>query len=729
MSSLTPRRLYSLLPAVYRIRDEQQGEPLLALVSLIAQEFAALEENIEQLYDDQFIETCAEWVAPYIGDLIGYRPLHGVAPRISSPRAEVANTLAYRRRKGTALMLEQMARDVTSWPARAVEFFEQLATTQYMNHPRLHALATAAVRSQPAMLACGGPFNRVAHTAEVRRPETAAGRYNIPNIGIFLWRLESFSLSEIPLIRDADDVSSRRFRVNPLGADMRLFRRPRTEPSIDHLAEPINVPAPLSVREFALQVRASTNTTERVTTSDDYGSGRSVVISRVASDEPLRLAGTVPLNHPDERCVVRIADLRDVRDGSGAVIGWAHEDDISGHQIALDPERGRVLLGADSATEHAADPFTATFHYGFSRPLGGGEYERTPEDVDASAPQVTVANGGALPLPQLDALAVTGGRLLIADSLTYAPTPVLKLDGVTAGDDTGMKLVVGARNGARPLIAATGEIALDIGARGTLVLDGLVISGGPLRLLRAATDNEPRTLVLRDCTLVPGLTLQPNGDATAPGHPSLIVDHPFTTVRLERCITGPLSIVSESDVTVELSDCIVDAGSPEATAYAGTVADGAGAPITLCECTVIGKLHARLVELASNCIFFARLAAADPPTAAPVHVERRQEGCMRFCFVPNGSITPRRYRCQPDGTPADGNMPEVLPHFTSLRYGDAGYCQLRTATPKAIRQGAKDEGEMGVMHALFQPQRETNLRIRLDEYLRFGLRAGLIYAT
>ena len=48
-------------------------------MSLIAQEFEALEENVEQLYDDQFIETCAEWVAPYIGDLIGYRPLHGVA--------------------------------------------------------------------------------------------------------------------------------------------------------------------------------------------------------------------------------------------------------------------------------------------------------------------------------------------------------------------------------------------------------------------------------------------------------------------------------------------------------------------------------------------------------------------------------------------------------------------------------------------------------------------------
>jgi hypothetical protein len=36
---------------------------------------------------------------------------------------------------------------------------------------------------------------------------------------------------------------------------------------------------------------------------------------------------------------------------------------------------------------------------------------------------------------------------------------------------------------------------------------------------------------------------------------------------------------------------------------------------------------------------------------------------------------------------------------------------------------------MGVMHALFQPQRETNLRIRFDEYLRFGLHAGLFYVT
>jgi hypothetical protein len=97
---------------------------------------------------------------------------------------------------------------------------------------------------------------------------------------------------------------------------------------------------------------------------------------------------------------------------------------------------------------------------------------------------------------------------------------------------------------------------------------------------------------------------------------------------------------------------------------------------------------------------------------------------VRFSYVPPGSETPRRYRCVPDK-----DHPSAVPHFTSLRYGDPGYGQLRPATDKAIRQEASDEGEMGVLHPLFQPQRETNLRVRLDEYLRFGLHAAVFYAS
>ena len=92
-------------------------------------------------------------------------------------------------------MLEQLARDVTGWPAHAVEFFEQLATTQYMNHIRLHAPATATCASRGACSGATG-LQRASRTPpRCGGRRRGAGRYNIPNIGIFLWRLQSLSLT------------------------------------------------------------------------------------------------------------------------------------------------------------------------------------------------------------------------------------------------------------------------------------------------------------------------------------------------------------------------------------------------------------------------------------------------------------------------------------------------------------------------------------------------------
>ena len=116
----TTEQLYELLPAIYRIRDEGQGNPLQDLLQVLGEQAQVVEEDIAQLYDNWFIETCDEWVAPYLGDLLGVRPLNPVSPKIFSQRAWVANTLAYRRRKGTVAVLEQLARDVTGWPAKAV---------------------------------------------------------------------------------------------------------------------------------------------------------------------------------------------------------------------------------------------------------------------------------------------------------------------------------------------------------------------------------------------------------------------------------------------------------------------------------------------------------------------------------------------------------------------------------------------------------------------------------
>ncbi|HEU0053067.1 MAG TPA: hypothetical protein VFQ39_07810, partial [Longimicrobium sp.] len=73
MSTPPGDRLYSLTPAVYRILDAEQGQPLRALMGVLEDEFQTLAADIGALYDDWFIETCAGWLVPYIGELVGVR--------------------------------------------------------------------------------------------------------------------------------------------------------------------------------------------------------------------------------------------------------------------------------------------------------------------------------------------------------------------------------------------------------------------------------------------------------------------------------------------------------------------------------------------------------------------------------------------------------------------------------------------------------------------------------
>src|SRR6266403_2051777 len=116
--------IYNLLPAIYRIRDAERGEPLKALLSVIGEQVAILDENLAQSYDDLFIETCAPWVVPYIGDLIGAGTVNRTGIVQTGTRAEVANTLRYRRAKCTLVVLEQLAHDATGWDAHSAEYFQ-----------------------------------------------------------------------------------------------------------------------------------------------------------------------------------------------------------------------------------------------------------------------------------------------------------------------------------------------------------------------------------------------------------------------------------------------------------------------------------------------------------------------------------------------------------------------------------------------------------------------------
>ena len=200
-------KLFGLLPSLYRVRDKDaaaflpgddpQG-PLEALLAVIADQMAVLEQNFSQLYEDQFIETCSEWVVPYIGDLVGTRGVNVFPGANFSVRGQVANTIQYRRRKGTAAVLEQLAHDVTGWNSNVVEYFQLLATTQYMNHIRPNNLSFTSLREWELLEYIDTPFDKSARTVEVRRIVNQRGKYNIPNVGIFLWRLSDYGVSNGP---------------------------------------------------------------------------------------------------------------------------------------------------------------------------------------------------------------------------------------------------------------------------------------------------------------------------------------------------------------------------------------------------------------------------------------------------------------------------------------------------------------------------------------------------
>jgi hypothetical protein len=234
-----------------------------------------------------------------------------------------------------------------------------------------------------------------------------------------------------------------------------------------------------------------------------------------------------------------------------------------------------------------------------------------------------------------------------------------------------------------------------------------------------------------------------------PGAPSLLVEYTESPIEVEidHCILGPIR--APPNATVLIRHSIVDANSDTAAAYADLDGLGAGGTISVVNSTINGTMHTELLKLVSNSIFLSRTEDG----SAPIRSERRQTGCVRFSWLPLEARVPRRYRCQPDleiaehievaikrsGTGKisdadrqaiqDAVVVRLVPAFTSLRYADPGYCQLRISAPEQIRSGADDEAEMGAFHDLFQPQRESNVRARMREYLRFGLEAGVFYET
>lgn len=715
-------RLYELLPALYRARDAERGEPLRALLAIIGEELARIETDIADLYADWFIETCAEWVIPYLGDLLGVRHLRQLREVADfSQRAYVANTLRYRRRKGTAPVLEQLARDVTGWPCRAVEYFERLATTQHLNHVRLHSPATASLRNANALALTGGPLETVNYTAEVRRIASGRGRYNIPNLGLFLFRLQPYvaqGVSPQPVSNPPDG----RYFFSPLGNDIPLFNRPRTELEITQLAAEPDLPLPLRRRALYDDLEA---------VRAGIAAGRPVNSVYLAPARPafqIIVPDGAGQFVPIPAAEILICDLADWRRPPAAKTYAGQSLPI---RVAVDPQRGRIAFPAGVIPTDLMVSYT----YGSSADIGGGPYPRRATLAVAAPGEfaATVAQRGggdhatlAAAIAAWQASSATTGVITLLDSATYAEDLAITMA-------PGRALVIQAADGQRPLIRLADRLQITgNGDRAALTLDGLWIEGG----IAIAAGSLER-LAIRHCTLVPGWRINAAGAPQFPDRPSIHVAAPNPDFRLElaRSISGALHVAEDSDGVVA-GDSIIDAFAPATPACAAANGERVGPPASFVRCTVRGEVRARQIDLISESIMLGRVLAA-----------RRQIGCTRFSFLATGSRVPRRFRCQPDLALADFAAARgrpisaltaaqrsavtlsVTPSFTSTQFGHPAYMQLARSCPAAITQGAEDGGEMGVFYLVQQTQRLANLRLALAEYLRVGLEAGVLFGS
>lgn len=740
--SLTAQQLYELLPAIYRIRDAERGEPLKALAGVIAEQGAVMEADIARLYENWFVETCDEWVVSYIGDLLGVRGLHALGANAPfSHRALVANTLGYRRRKGTATMLEQLARDTTGWNARAAEFFQLLATTQNYNHVTLGSHHTPDIRDTNRLELIETAFDTTAHTADVRSIVLGRGRHNIPNIGLFIWRLQSYFVPYATAQSVADPTDGR-FTFNPLGDDAPLFNKPQPETEIAHLAEEINVPGLLRRRALydELEARRQAQVDNR-TPAQSYFASQPVLEVFVQAK-----AGKPFVEVPPEE--ILICNL--VEPPAAVPEVWLRPQTTKLYQptaggakvprtiqVAVDPVLGRIAFPKGVKP----NAVKVSYAYGFSGDVGGGPYNREESVTETLSRKATwevgvskavtpvpgkifatltdaIAQWNALPAGSVGVIAVMDNEtyeedltaanrikipegsflLIVAADWPEAPVP---------GDLSGAKQRVLEPDERRPVlrgnVSVTGTAPAASSTPGTLALNGLLIEGD-LTVVAAAGGNLG-SLDATHCTVVPGK-----------GALSVTSKNNNLKISLTRSICGPIAL-PESVHTLRIAQSIVDGAGKAAI-------DAEATAVAVEQSTMFGVVSVREIE-ASNSVF-----------AGALTVIRRQAGCVRFSYVSRDSQTPRRFRCQPDlalegVTPAQQSMviARLVPSFTSEDYGHYGYGQLSLSCAPEIATGAEDGSEKGVFSFLKQPQRLTNLETGLGEYLRFGLEAGIIYVT
>jgi len=761
---MTWKPLFERLPAVYRTRDTDPARmgQFEAFIGLMDEILSGIDADIDQLHHDQFIETCADWMVPYIGDLLGVTPLIGDPFTL---RADTARTVALRRRRGTLGAMESLAFNLTGWAAHAVEMRERLVWNQHLNHQRPdrggtpprtlpHHIAdpvrhgTVTLRDPGVLSFLGGAFDGFARTADLKPTQGVHARPNLPNMALFLWRLRDFM---VPVTRPEhvatveqtaagpDEAAfAARYVVEPLGRPLRLFNTFRYDPGAEppEFSVPDRTPGPMPAAR--LQDGPPTGNSAEYVAVDIYTGGR--------PDDPGADAVGLTLHLPASAFAGTSWTTRGAN-----LCAWEEglATPLLEREIVIDPVRGRVLLGvADDANEGAAlrNRLRTSFTYAAPGPVGGHPVSRSLADTiwpDLGEPEViavTAHPGGTGLRAALSGLATAGPPRIIeiTDSMTHRVN-LNAVDDIVDEDGPTLTLArpfwIRARTGQRPVIELRQPLRMrpsdpaDQGLARSLDIrmDGvfLTLRNAPVTdaiVTRAAVN----TLSFHAVTLDPGghrvldgsaegvradpqpaLNLTPDLGFADAGDLEAFEELPEIT--LERSVAGPIAMGPRYRLT--LTDSIVDGGEGRAIAATESPATGYGPTVSISGATVLGRTRVRSAD-GKGGLFRDRLEVRD-----------HQTGCLSYCFF-SGDMD----RLPPHFACVFG--PGTQPAFTTTTHLQPGYGQLhRLRSSAALLQDGPDADEIGAFGFLLNTHKWKNLSIRLREFTPVGVRPILATVT
>jgi hypothetical protein len=769
--------LFDRLPEIHRTRDLEQSPPgqLRAILDAIGAPFDALHENIAQLYEDLFIDTCDDWVIPYIGDSLGVSHLKG-DPR--TLRADVADTIALRRRKGTLGAIERLAANLTGWSSRAVEMRENLGWTQHLNHQRPDAggeppLADPArtrftpprggfapIRD-PAMLALvGTPFDPFAYTADVKPPPEGTRAVNLPNLAVFLWRLAAYRLPRVrPLAKGRIDRGAPpagearfvlRFDLDPLDRPVRLFNtgRPgflRATGALSRLAEPDAVAGPML--DARLTTGSPAGHPDAYAQIDFYDASTTppsgfdlgdvgLQLFMPATLAPLLPGGWAWRFRGDNLCAWETGLRRPVASG----------------EIVVDPDIGRLVIGLDTAAQadelmtiggggFVSRMFVA-FAYGAVGPVGAHPVSRgvltpppgPPPDIrrvgdipggvtlqaalaglEAAAAPVVVEIEDSL-VHRLDLAAIAGTAVDGGRSLRLAQSLTIR-----AADGHRPIILLAAPLGFRPVTASAATPSGPVvRLEGLYLAPAVAFPAGAALIERAAVAR----LEIVGCTLAPGGHSLRDGSRAAPQRALRLFDgygftdaaeeqafSPTPDIVLQRSVAGSLAV--DGRYRLDLEDTIVDAagGAGPAIGAATNPAAGWGAALAFSGLTCFGATRIAAVG-GSGAIFTGRF-----------EVEDNQHGCVKwsaFAGDPLDRLPPNHFCVR---------ATEARIVFTSRRFGAPAYAQLARETDHRVLTRGPSDDAMGAFGFQLEAHKFANLNIRLREFMPAGVRALVVPVT